>query len=62
MNVRSLTGFERPYYEINREERNLAAIFFHVLLLADNLERFLRRTGSTQPLHPEQAGAYFEYA
>ncbi len=32
---------KRPYYQINREERNLAAILYHFLLLPGNLEKCL---------------------
>lgn len=62
MSIRALTGFDRPYYEINREERHLAAVFFHALLLGNNLERFLRRVGCDYPWCEEEAGMYFEYA
>jgi hypothetical protein len=37
MNIREILHFNTPYFTINREERNLAAIFYHALLLKDNL-------------------------
>ncbi len=35
--------FDAPYYSINREERNLAAIFYYALLINDNLKGFLNK-------------------
>jgi hypothetical protein len=34
--LQSHLNFQNPYYTINREERNIAAIFYHTLLLGDN--------------------------
>ena len=61
-NLRTLTGFPGPYHAICREERNLAALLYHLLLVGDNLERFLKVAGYGQPLHPTQSALYFEYA
>ena len=52
----------KPYYLINREERNLAAIFYHVLLINNNLERFITKLKIDFPIIPEEMGIYFEYA
>jgi hypothetical protein len=41
MNIRQYLDWNGSYAPINREERNLAAILYHVLLLEDNLTRFL---------------------
>jgi len=35
MNLRTHLNFKDGYYTINREERNLAANFYHTLLLKD---------------------------
>jgi hypothetical protein len=50
------------YYQINREERNLAAIFYHVLLLEDNLFRFLEKVSCDFSVNPNELGIYFEYS
>jgi hypothetical protein len=60
-NLRELLAFNQPYYTINREERNYAAIFYHVLLINNNLEKFIREE-SDHPLIVEEAGIYFEYS
>jgi len=40
-NIREYLNWTGGYSSINREERNLAAIPYRVLLLEDNLSRFL---------------------
>ncbi len=62
MNLRSLTNFRNGYYEINREERNLAAIFYHALLINDNTKKFLNKIYCELPIIENQIGIYFEYA
>lgn len=63
MDIRTLLDKkQQPYYKINREERNLAAVFYHTLLLGDNLQRFLYSVGYDAPIIPEETGIYFEYA
>lgn len=52
----------RPYFTFNREERNLAAIFYHVLLINNNLEKFLTKLKVEYPIIPEEMGIYFDYA
>jgi len=61
-NLRTLINSPGPYHAICREERNLAAVLYHLLLVDDNLERFLKRVGYEQPLHPTERAVYFEYA
>ena len=39
-NIREIVGKTDRYSKFVREERNLAAIFYHVLLQGDNTERF----------------------
>ncbi|MBI5215593.1 MAG: hypothetical protein HY960_07545 [Ignavibacteriae bacterium] len=62
MNLRTATNFNNGYFKINREERNLAAIFYHTLLLDDNLKRFLDKIGCELPIIENEVGIYFEYA
>jgi len=62
MNVRQYLKWDGTYAAINREERNLAAILYHALLLEDNLSRFLSLIEC--PFHvvePEMA-IFLEYA
>lgn len=61
MNIRDITQLNPNYYEINREERNYAAILFAALCKPGNAERFLRFLGSANNVGPE-FGIYFEYA
>ena len=49
------------YYEINREERNYAAILFAALCKPGNAEIFLRQCGFSGEVGPD-FGIYFEYA
>jgi len=62
MNIRTEMNYKDGYYKINREERNLAAIFYHSLLQNDNLKIFLDLTGSKFPVVDSEMGVYFEYA
>jgi hypothetical protein len=62
MNLRNILDHKSGYYKINREERNLAAIFYHTLLLGDNLRSFLNTIGCNFPIIEEEMGVYFEYA
>lgn len=59
--LRSQLGIERGYIESCREERNLAAVLYHMLQDDDCLQAFLRLAGL-----PDQdvgeAEVYFEYA
>ena len=62
MNIRENLKYYNGYYKINREERNLAAIFYHSLLLDDNLKKFLKLIDCKFPLIDNEIGIYFEYA
>jgi len=61
-NLRSLIKFDSSYTDICREERNLAAIFYHLLLSKDNLRRFLDLIQCPFPIVEDEFGIYFEYA
>jgi len=61
LNIREIAGLSPHYYEINREERNYAAIFFSALCRPGNAERFLRYCGIADSIGPD-FGIYFEYA
>lgn len=61
MNIRDVAGLNPNYFEINREERNYAAILFAALCQPGNTERFLNRCGFEDAIGPEY-GIYFEYA
>jgi hypothetical protein len=51
------------YYEINREERNVAAILYHFLLKEENLDLFIKKINSNLiEDKKEQYAVYFEYA
>lgn len=60
--ARSLLGWTDGYHAICREERNVAAIFYHLLLQGTNLRRFLDRVGSKLPMRADETAIYFEYA
>lgn len=62
MNIREIAGIEQSYFLINREERNLAAIFYHTLLLSNNLNKFIDRIDCKFPFVETEMGIYFEYA
>jgi len=62
MNIRDFVGLDKPYSAFNREERNLAAIFFHTLVLGENTSRFLALAGCTPPEPSWEPQIYFEYA
>lgn len=62
MNIRNHLDFNNGYYIINREERNLAAIFYNLLLQGDNLHRFLRTISCSYEINDKEMAIYFEYA
>jgi len=62
MNIRSYIEKSGRYFEYNREERNLAAIFYHALLLEGNLEIFLQKLGHPFPVLKSELAIYYEYA
>lgn len=61
-NLRDLAG-DKPYYEINREERNVAALLYHLLLQGDNLNSFLKLLDyDVSKVIPSEIAIYYEYA
>jgi len=62
MNIREMAQFNKSYSEINREERNYAAILYAALLKIDNLEKFIEITGGSPSRLEKDFGIYFEYA
>lgn len=62
MSLRVSLDYKDGYFKINREERNLAAIFYHVLLLDNNLKRFIDLVGCKYDIVENEMGIYFEYA
>jgi len=60
--ARSLLGWKDGYHAICREERNVAAIFYHLLLQGTNLRRFLDRVDCKLPIRTDEIAIYFEYA
>jgi len=61
MNIRQISGIDSRYSEINREERNYAALFYHALLTDNNLEHFLKTCGINENIGSD-FGIYFEYS
>ena len=61
MNIREVIGLDPNYSEINREERNYAAVFYAALLKPGNIEMFLALLGIDET-PGEDFGIYFEYA
>lgn len=61
MNIRQIIGLNPRYAEINREERNYAALFYHALLINENLEYFMAKCGVNESIG-EDFGIYFEYS
>ena len=60
--IREMANISEPYYNINREERNLCAILFHLLLSEDKLKKFLKIIDNRFPVEEQHMGIYFEYA
>lgn len=61
-NFRSEFDFNQPYWTINREERNYAALLYYVLLSNGNLQGFLDFIDYSAEVDPDQVAAYVEYA
>lgn len=61
-NIREFLGWNHGYYEINREERNFAAVLYHLLLKNDNLKTFLALMSSRLPIVDDEVAIYFEYS
>ena len=62
MNIRQIARFKKPYSQINREERNYAAILYSALLMKDNLHKFIAIIKSPLKTINNDFGVYFEYA
>ena len=61
-NFREIAGVSENYSKFNREERNRAAIFYHLLLKKGNINKFLRFIDCEDKIKCEEFGIYFEYA
>jgi hypothetical protein len=61
MTIREIAGHQPDYFNINREERNHAAILFSALCRPENVRAFMRLIGVEAAIGPE-FGIYFEYA
>ena len=62
MSIREYLNWDSGYSAINREERNLTAILYHVLLLKDNLGRFLALIQCPFEVLESEMGIFLEYA
>jgi len=62
MNFREIAKLNLNYYEINREERNYAAILFTSLCKKENSLLFLNRCGFEMDTLGPDYGIYFEYS
>lgn len=58
--IRKMLDTGEPYWSFCREEPNLAAVLYHMLLCGDNLERFCRAVDYRPRL--SDPAVYFEYA
>ncbi len=61
-NLRQQFDFAQPYWTINREERNYAALLYYTLMSGDNISRFLEFIDCEFPWRSEELSAYVEYA
>ncbi|MBA7619585.1 hypothetical protein ES703_26924 [subsurface metagenome] len=61
-NIREYLDCNSSYSAINREERNLAAILYHLLLSNNNLDRFLALIECPFDVVESEMGIYLEYA
>ena len=62
MNIREYLDCKSSYSAINREERNLAAILYHALLLEGNLSRFLALVECPYMVDKSEMAIFLEYA
>ena len=62
LNFREISRLNPNYYEINREERNYAAILFTALCNPNNSIAFLKSCGYNIKSLGEDYGIYFEYS
>jgi len=65
-NIRKYLDWNDAYFKIDREERNIAAILYHILLSKwpDNLNKFLQLIPgmSSIAMNDRGVGIYFEYS
>lgn len=61
MNIREIAKNNSNYYEINREERNYAAILYGALCKEQNISQFLALLGFDYE-KTDDFGIYFEYS
>ena len=59
--IRAALGNQQPYYMLCREERNLCAILYHLLLLENNLNSFLK-LAKVNWIADSTAEIYVEYS
>ena len=62
MNIRDYLNWTDGYTAINREERNLAAVLYHALLLEDNLTPFLALIDCPFDVVESEKAIFVEYA
>jgi len=62
MSIRRYLNFSDDYWPYNREERNYAAIFYHVLQVNNNLPTFLSLTNTSHQPSFQEWSLYLEYA
>jgi hypothetical protein len=60
--MRGLLTWRAAYHTINREERNVAALLYHILLVNGNLQRFLTTIDCRLPVVADELAIYVEYA
>lgn len=60
-NARRLVGWDRGFHLLSREERNVVAILYHLLMDRSNLGRFLNALGSRLPVVDDEIAVFFEY-
>ncbi len=62
MNIRDFLSQDESYFQFNREERNIAALLYHLLFVGANLKRFYDLIGCECPVNSADSEVYFEYA
>ncbi len=62
LNIRDFLHFKEDYFTICREERNIAAILYHILLLEGSMEKFLQVIAPKLIVNKQEWSIYFEYA
>src|SRR5437016_4481837 len=62
MNLRQLARIDEPYFQLDREERHLAGILFHLLNYKDNVALALQSVEAGWNINPAEFGVYLEYS